>query len=802
MIWILTLSTLHFLASLFSLSLYIPPLHLASRLCISSSLAVELTKVSAHITRQTANIHAPHIDALNMSRRRNDLTPVRQSPRLVQREDSVPLGRSRLASPDLIEQLTTPVAQSTRIFASRAPAPFSLNAVAIKQEEGSLSNAASRYFVREPSIDSNSVSVTSPSFPRSQLLRGAQFGLHDDEVSASASIFSSSGSSHSASHYQNEEQLASQLQVQQQQQTNGHRRTSGQRKSRPSQDDLPYTPRTSDLEDNDDDIGNHLPRRRQSKSSWPNMRAGQDDNSIWMRSKRKPKRNSRTSNGTTAALHPQDGSLSHDEADDSGKETHWDAGSQAYQQDTQYDGQSHHTMAKEQRAATKARSNLAPTLRHVAQSTLHALKHLAAILFRLSWRDLLLSVLAISFLFSALYIARSPTHTSGSADLPGPSWTSPATPSHKKLEAEISRLTSRLDSLPSQFESQLATRVKQVETRLQAENEARNQAETQRIMQSAKRQVSRLAQEELANIQNSVANSVELMLGQLNRKVDEQLKKRADATQDEFFSHLDKEIRKITQYANDEVNIRLKQSFDETYLSKLINESLETYSQDRTGKVDYASITSGAVLDERGTVHRGYRLNSVWNLPTFLAQGRKVAIGDPIKAITPGASLGQDDCWMTGWNSMLQVNLSSTRVVDQVVLEHPLPGMARTAPRRVIVWGIVDESDRQYYQQFRQLQETNLDTYLSTLLPSAFHQAVPTEYRSSLESMPLLLSYFEFMANGSTLQTFNTTEEAQYYPHGIEAVRFQFIDGWAQYPPICVHRVRLHGSQWPIFVSP
>ncbi len=50
--------------------------------------------------------------------------------------------------------------------------------------------------------------------------------------------------------------------------------------------------------------------------------------------------------------------------------------------------------------------------------------------------------------------------------------------------------------------------------------------------------------------------------------------------------------------------------------------------------------------------------------------------------------------WLVGRGQLLddrvgqlvQVNLIEPKVVDEVVVEHALPGMTRTAPRRIMVW--------------------------------------------------------------------------------------------------------------------
>ncbi|PWZ00808.1 hypothetical protein BCV70DRAFT_160658 [Testicularia cyperi] len=795
-----------------------------------------------------------------MSYRRNGQTPVRRSPRIsgrsetpMDREGSMSVrGTPRLASPEVIEQMTPPMNPSSRFLQTRAGPSYNFSTMAIKQEDASMNGGLSSYFLREQSqsqsVGSPSGLASPPSAFGSRLLRGAQFGLFDDQQNgnASASIFSSASSERTASYHQ-EEQMAEQLQSQDQhREANGRRRVSGPRKGRPSLDAQPYKPTRSEEEDDDDDDVRPGPRRRRkSTKSGPQMRQGEDDNHIWMGKARK--RRARRSNGNSVeAAEPgseddDQNDVDDDDDDDEGelsdaggtsrKETRIDTypAPDAYAAEDglhfapnesllqgrpgkEDDILPRHSLLRSLAAALVSfvLAILRFTLGTVSRAPLRLLRGLGSVAHQYKLRDIALTTAAIVTTLSALYIATQSGSTlsssdgilsrpSGSSGLPR--WSLSDDDENKRLRAEIERLHAKIESLPSQLDSRLNTRMTEVEAKLLAETAARKEAEFNKLLSNAKRQVSRLAQDELRAIQDNVSNSVELMLRELNKKVDDQLKKRADATQDEFFSHLDKEIAKITSYANAEVNSKLKQSFDETFLTSLIHESLETYSRDRTGKFDYAAVTSGAVLDQEGTVHRGYRYNSIWNLRNYLAQGRKVAIGSPIKAITPGAELGADNCWMTGWNSILQVNLSSTKVIDEVVLEHPLPGMLRTAPRRVIVWGLVDESDRQYYQHFRRMGGRDPSQYIQELLPEPFAAAIPHEYRLPNGDMPLILSHFEFKADGSTLQTFNTTEEAQFYPYGIEAVRVQFIDGWAAHPPICVHRVRLHGSQWPVFAS-
>ncbi|KAI3478427.1 hypothetical protein L1887_59634 [Cichorium endivia] len=740
-------------------------------------------------------------------------------------------------------------------FQARRPLP-NLGALAgasmstsIKQEDASTS-----YYVREPS-DHNG--TTSPAPYQSSLLRGDQRAFNDPRDvshshSASLSIFSSGSSD--LTDYQQEEREAARMQ------TNGSRiqppvqvqpivtrRVSAQRKARTSLDDRPYRPGSDDDDDDDDNIGSPTRRRRKGRNSG-SLSAydqGKIDNLRWRNGTAKgttKKSRGRNSLNSQSAEHDvnsgsEDGQDDDDDDDDdagaaSGKETRFDGAS-----DEEIDEPVALVAGKPAEATRPqdAQPNQSSLPIRLALGVFRLLTRLVGALLSVllwlplvagrklwravattSWKDLFARLAFLLTIGVAVLVA----YGFGSGAIEGLSLRSPSiSPSHpvsipsdgdfshrtslldrenRRLRADLQRLTNRLDELSSSIESQISSRLQTASAKIVADAEARKDAELSRLTASTKRQVSRLAQDELRSIQESVSNNVETMLRDLDRKIDGQLKRRADDTEGKFFAQLEREVGKIAKYANDEVNAKLAQSFDQTFLSELIEDRLERYSRDRTGRVDWAAVTSGAWVGEQGTVHRGYRYNSVWNLKAYLAQGRKVPIGEPVKAITPGAGLGADNCWMTGWNSMIDVNLAAPKVVDEVVLEHPLPGMARTAPRRVIVWGTVDESDRDYYRQYRRKLAPTAREYFAQVLPEPFLSAVPAEYA---DEAPLLLAWFEYRADGNTLQTFNLTDEAKSYPYGVEATRWQFIDGWARNPPLCIHRLRVHGEQWPLFAQ-
>ncbi|KAJ1028781.1 hypothetical protein NDA16_001946 [Ustilago loliicola] len=702
--------------------------------------------------------------------------------------------------------------------------------------------------------------MTSPPPYRPNILRGDQRGFNDTSHSASLSIFSS-GSDVTDSYQQEEREVAQlqdneqqqQLQQQTQQQPRttaqgpgaGTRRVSGQRKPRTSLDDRLYRP--SDDED-DDDIGSPTTtRRRRARNSNSNSlgayEQGRVDNATWMAGSSKRRAKKRTS-GTQRQSEEGDedaSMLDHGDEDAgaaSGKETRFDGASNSdgagddigFQPDLADKPPSRAQEPKGPSFIARLLRGLVTLVATVLAWLFRSIVKLPGRLWSSAGRNASASLLqgaltalgGLLFVSAVLYVFPGLRGSDGSTGLGGlsgrlpplspypysPSDDVPGSPSNnlalsldrenQRLRAELNRLTSRLDTLSSSIDSQISSSISSAAAKIQAAADSRQSSEISRLTASTKRTISRLAQDELKSIQDTVSASVESMLRDVDKRVSSQLKQRADDTDSKFFDRLEKEVARITRYANDEVNARLGQAFDQTFLSELIDDKLEKYARDRTGKVDWAAVTSGAWVAEEGTVHRGYRFNSVWNVGKFLAQGRKVPIGDPVKAITPGAGLGED-CWMTGWNSMLQVNLAEPKVVDELVVEHPLPGMARTAPRRIIAWGLVDESDRQYYQQYRRTKAKTQDEYLKTLLPEPFYNAIPPEYRQ--DQAPLVLAFFEFKANGSTLQTFNLTEEAKVYPFGVEAVRWQFVDGWAKSPPICVHRVRLHGSEWHVFAD-
>ncbi|SPO24668.1 uncharacterized protein UTRI_01634_B [Ustilago trichophora] len=784
-----------------------------------------------------------------MSSRNGARGAPRRSPRISARSETPDTHNATIAStptrralsPPTVEHMTSP-AQSTRTNPSlaslRAFAGGSAS-VGIKQEDISTS-----FFVRAPSDQSR---LTSPPTYQPTLLRGDQRGFNDSRDATSLSIFSSEDDVTDS--YQQEEREVAQLQDSDQQQQqpapriNGARKISGQRKARPSLDDRPYRPGSEEEEDDDDIRSPTRSRRKKGRisDSLGAYEQGRIANATWMSGN--AKRRARKSGGGARDSHDAndggDSVMDPGEDDDagaaSGKETRFDGASDSGNddEDENENGDDDHTpltfadkdelpLARQPRGRSVVVRLLSALLSFIFSIIFMTIAFLIKVPKR-AWNALgrdvskallqgltfAIAVLAAAYLFQNFgdlngLSARLPSLTPAYDDVPGssPGHSRSATLAldreNQRLRAELTRLTARIDTLSSSIESQISSSLSSAAAKIQADADTRQSTELNRLTASTKRTISRLAQDELKSIQDSVSSSVELMLRDLDKKVNTQLKQRADDTEGRFFIKLEEEVGRIAKYANDEVNARLGQAFDQTFLSELIEERLETYSRDRTGKIDWAAVTSGAWIAEEGTVHKGYRYNSVWNVGKFLAQGRKVAIGEPVKAITPGAGLGGDNCWMTGWNSMLQVNLAEPKVVDDVVVEHPLPGMIRTAPRRILVWGIVDPSDRQYYQQYRRTKASTQSEYFEQLLPEPFHAAIPQEYQ---KEAPLLLGFFEFKSTGSTLQTFNLTEEARAYPFGVEAVRWQFVDGWAKTPPICVHRVRVHGSAWPVFAD-
>lgn len=725
----------------------------------------------------------------------------------------------RALSPDLVEQMT-PRRAGRAALATFRPIASGSTSVSVKQED-----APARFFVREESRE--------PSY-QPAILRGDQRSFNDardanNSMSASLSLFSSEGDP--TDNYQQEEQEVAQMQTAEQQRPAARatvtRRTSGQRKGRTSADNLLYKPtRDEEEDDDDDDVGSPSRSRRKIRASNSNSVSarliGRIDNETWMTStKRKGRRKS--TNGVPGELEDDDSRETNEEEDaeaGSGKETRFDGVSDSESaNDDDVLGEvalgNHILTARADKVPSQPEETNDPPALNRLWTAVASYTH-SLILLLLKLPGLVSDSRPLQWLLAAAavgFLARQflgPSNLSKRAhylfddDVPGSSSSSIALSLDKenqRLRSELNRLTSRLDTLASSIDAQITSSLSSAAAKIQADADARHSTELNRLTASTKRTVSRLAQDELKSIQDSVSSSVELMLRDLDKKVNVQLKQRADDTEGKFLNKLEREVGRIAKYANDEVNARLGQAFDRTFVSELIEERLEKYSRDRTGRVDWAAVTSGGWVGEEGTVHRGYRLNSVWNVGRFLAQGRKVAIGEPIKAITPGvAGLGVGNCWMTGWDSWLQVNLIEPKVVDEVVVEHALPGMTRTAPRRILVWAHVDESDRHYFLQYRRSKADTQDEYLRTILPEPFYAAVPEEYKRE-GGAPLLLAHFEFQATGSTLQTFNLTEEAQVYPFGVKATRWQFVDGWAKNPPICVHRVRVHGSDWPVFAD-
>ncbi|EST07460.1 Sad1/UNC-like, C-terminal [Kalmanozyma brasiliensis GHG001] len=716
----------------------------------------------------------------------------RRSPRISGRSETP---GSRPLSPELNEQMTPRRGRRTLAVPSLAS---SSNIISIKQED-----APASYYLREES---------EPSY-RSALLRGDQRSFNDSREangshSVSMSIFSSEGDL--TDNYQQEEREAARIDAEQQQRPVSRatvtRRVSGQRKGRTSADNLPYRPNGDEEEDDDDDVGSPSRARRKGRNS-NSISArlqGKIDNQTWMTGvKRKGRRKS--VNGMPGELDDDDSRETNEDEDAeaaSGKETRFDGVSDSEPVDDQDDIQEvalgNHILSTKQAqhpegpsALTRLFSALASIFYNLAVGVWNGVRGLTGLSSLLKWG---LGLLAVYLVSQLLNHGVSRPYLS-SDDLPGhPSLGA----ENARLRSDLARLTSRLDSLSASIDSHISTSLSSVASSIRSEAEARHTSELSRLTASTKRSIARLAQEELKSIQESVSSSVELMLRDLDKKVHTQLASRADDTEGKFLARLEREVSKITRYANDEVNTRLGQAFDSTFLGEMIDSKLERFARDRTGKVDWMATTSGAWVSEVGTEHRGWRLNSVWNVGRFLAEGRRVPIGEPVKAITPGAGLDGGNCWMTGWGSLLQVNLAEPKVIEEVVVEHALPGMARTAPRRILVWGMVDEGDRQFYQQYRRSKAGSQEEYLRSVLPETHFRAIPQEYK---DDAPLLLAHFEFKADGSTLQTFNLTEEAQVYPFGVHAVRWQFIDGSAKNPPICVHRVRVHGSDWPVFAD-
>lgn len=764
----------------------------------------------------------------------------RRSPRLLERSQTpevrnliralTPTYSAR--SSDLIEQLT-PSAAASRFQRPLIGANASSH-ISVKQEDTSTS-----YYVREPS---NQPRLTSPPSYQPALLRGDQRSFNDPReanasLSASMSIFSSEGDP--ADNYQQEESEVARMQNEQQQRptsrTTVTRRVPGQRKPRTSADDLAYRPASDEDVDDDDDGGSPTRRTRRGRNSnsFGAIEQGRIDNIRWRNTTAKMKKKARrkTVNGVPVDADEDDSRELNGEEDAgaaSGKETRFDGASDAENdQDDNDDGawNSLDTDGIDKPPAPAKQHAAGPLFGRLFIGVTSYIGRLLAVVLtlllklpRFFWRKywsfgsgarlilaaLLFAAAAHLFAPSLGILDRLSSHVgllsndgvSGSSG--GRSLALSLDRENQRLRGEINRLSSRLDMLSSSIDAQISASLSSAAAKIQADADTRQSTEIKRLSASTKRTVSRLAQDELKSIQDSVSASVELMLRDLDQKINSQLKQRADDTEGKFLHKLEGEVARIAKYANEQVNARLGQAFDQTFVSTLVDEKLERYSRDRTDEMDWASVTSGAWISEQGTVHRGYRINSVWNLGQFLAQGRKVAIGDPVKAITPGAGLGVDNCWMTGWNSFLQVQLVETKVVEGLAVEHALPGMVRTAPRRILVWGIVDESDQHIYLQYRRSQAQSQDEYLKSLLPPAYLDAIPHEYTAE-GSAPLLLSFAEFQPTASTLQHLNLTKEAQVYPFGVKAVRWQFVDGWNKAPPICVHRVRVHAADWPVF---
>ncbi len=192
---------------------------------------------------------------------------------------------------------------------------------------------------------------------------------------------------------------------------------------------------------------------------------------------------------------------------------------------------------------------------------------------------------------------------------------------NQRLRSELTRLNSRLDTLASSIETQIASSLSSAAAKIQADADARQSTELNRLTASTKRTVSRLAQDELKSIQDSVSSSVELMLRDLDKKVNVQLKQRADDTEGKFLDKLEREVGRIAKYANDEVNARLGQAFDRTLSASWLR---------KVGEVFARSYGEGGLggCDERWVGERGGDDSSRVSVEQCLERGEVLGAGE------------------------------------------------------------------------------------------------------------------------------------------------------------------------------
>ncbi|KAG2104637.1 hypothetical protein BD769DRAFT_1367058 [Suillus cothurnatus] len=206
----------------------------------------------------------------------------------------------------------------------------------------------------------------------------------------------------------------------------------------------------------------------------------------------------------------------------------------------------------------------------------------------------------------------------------------------------------------------------------------------------------------------------------------------------------------------------------------LIKDALNQYTKDTMALHDYALRSAGARIVPKFTSE------TLWNL----------SVGhQALRGLSPETVLLDDmkhgGCWVSpGSHVRLGIALPHRIFIDQVTIDHvPIP-MAQditTAPRKVVIWGLVHSNESLF-------APPDLDSQLTTTVITG----------GSLIGTFLEIISFEYdIFNQTHIQTFAVPREITSLQVDFDVIIVEVLSNWGSEVATCLYRVRIHGS--PIY---
>jgi SUN domain-containing protein 1/2 len=215
-------------------------------------------------------------------------------------------------------------------------------------------------------------------------------------------------------------------------------------------------------------------------------------------------------------------------------------------------------------------------------------------------------------------------------------------------------------------------------------------------------------------------------------------------------------------------------------LEQIVQRALLRLSKDFLGRRDFALHSGG------GRVVLGITSPTVPQQSWFTTRVRAAAIhNNPDTAITDDLHL--PSCWrVSGQAGQLGISLSEPISVTHVTIDHLAVDMTsdiESAPRRLVLWGIIDGVDN--------AEKWQRHIARSSQLP--LHSIKGPAITNSYSYIPLKIFEYDIHAP-SHIQTFEVTKDIRALGMDFGVVVLEILSNWGG-SSTCLYRVRIHGDR-------